>query len=124
MAKTAKKILIVEDEEFLLDIYKKKFESLGFKVVTLTDGRDCLEVAKKEKVDFILLDIILPGKTGYEVLGELKGDSATKQIKVLVMSNLGQKEEIDKALRLGASGYVVKANLTPRELADKVAKMI
>lgn len=124
MTNSAKKILIIEDEEFLLDIYKKKFEALGFKVFGLTDGTACLEVAKKEKVDLILLDIILPGKNGYEVLQELKIDPQTKAIKVLMMSNLGQKEEIDKALKLGAFDYVIKANLTPKELVDKVTKLI
>jgi CheY-like chemotaxis protein len=124
MSNQKKKILIIEDEEFLLDIYKKKFEGLGFIVIARTDGNNCLELVKKEKVDLILLDIILPGKDGYQILEELKKDRQTSPIKVVVLSNLGQKEEIDKALKLGATDYVIKANLTPKELVEKVIKMI
>ena len=124
MTNSNKKVLIVEDEEFLLDIYQKKFESLGYKVTARTDGRDCLELARLEKFNLILLDIILPGKDGYQILKELKADAAVKNIKVLVMSNLGQKEEIDKALNLGAADYVIKANLTPKELVEKAIKFI
>ena len=124
MANYAKKILIIEDEEFLLDIYRKKLEGLGLKVITRTDGQDCLELVKKEKIDLILLDIVLPGKDGYKILQELRADPKTASVKVMVMSNLGQKEEIDKALSLGANNYAIKANLTPKEMAEKIIKML
>ena len=93
-----KKIIIVEDENFLVDMYKLKFEQAGFDVLTAENGKRGLELSLKEKPDLILLDIVLPEMDGFEVLAELKKNKQTKDIPVLIFSNLGQKEEIEKVL--------------------------
>jgi len=116
----SKKILIVEDEEALLDMYKLKFEQAGYQVIVAEDGLSGLELARKELPDLILLDLILPEMDGYQVLGELKKDDRTKKIKVYIISNLGQNDEINKSFNSGANGYLIKANLTPSQLIEKV----
>ena len=115
-----KKILIVEDEQFLSDMYKMKFEHEGYKAVVAKDGPEGLELAKKEKPDLVLLDLVLPGMDGFKVLSELKKDSATKGIKVFIFSNLGQNSEIEKGEKTGADGYFIKANMTPSQLMEKI----
>lgn len=119
-----KKIIIVEDENFLVDMYKLKFEQAGFDVLTAENGKRGLELSLKEKPDLILLDIVLPEMDGFEVLAELKKNKQTKDIPVLIFSNLGQKEEIEKGIKLGADAYVVKANYTPEQLIKHVKKLI
>lgn len=124
MAKKKPKILIVEDEVFLLDMYKMKFEEEGYEVITAVDGTIGLELAKTTKPDLVLLDIVMPGLSGFEVLKALRADKKYKSLSILIFSNLGQKEEVDRGLTLGADGYIVKSDLTPRELVIKVEKLI
>ncbi|MFC1678202.1 response regulator [Patescibacteria group bacterium] len=119
-----KKILIVEDEVFLIDLYRIKFEREGYEVITAMDGQTGLEAAKKDKPDIILLDIVMPVMNGFEVLEALKKDDTTKDIKVYILSNLGQSDEIQQGLDKGADGYLIKANITPGELTDYVAKVL
>ncbi len=114
------KILIVEDEEFLSDMYKIKFGQEGYGVIVARDGLAGLEMAQKERPDLVLLDLVLPGLDGFQVLKKLKQDSATKNIKVFILSNLGQADEVDKGIKTGADGYFIKANLTPTQLLEKV----
>jgi DNA-binding response OmpR family regulator len=114
------KILIVEDEQFLSDMYKLKFEHEGYQAVVARDGSEGLELAKKEKPDLILLDLVLPGMDGFKVLAELKKDAATKNIKVFIFSNLGQENEIKTGKKTGADGYFIKANMTPSQLMEKI----
>lgn len=116
----SKKILVIEDEEYLADIYKLKFEKEGYHILIARDGYAGVKLAKKELPDLILLDLVLPGIDGYEVLAKLKGDVKTKNIKIFILSNLGQKDEIDKGLNEGADGYFIKANLTPSQLLIKI----
>ncbi|PIT90425.1 MAG: response regulator, partial [Candidatus Komeilibacteria bacterium CG10_big_fil_rev_8_21_14_0_10_41_13] len=91
-----KKILIIEDDGFLLQMYSSKLTLEGFKVVDAIDGEKGVRVAKKELPDLILLDLMLPKKDGVTVLGELKKDKETKNIPVIILTNIGQKEDIDK----------------------------
>lgn len=122
---TAKKrILIVEDEDFLVDMYRLKFEQTGFEVLTAKNGKQGLELGIKEKPDLILLDIVLPEMDGYEILAELKKNKEAAEIPVLIFSNLGQKSEISRGIKLGADAYVVKANYTPEQLIKHVKKLI
>ncbi len=114
------KILIVEDEEFLSDMYKIKFEQAGYDTVVAGDGLNGFELAKKEQPDLILLDLILPRLDGFKVLAKLRKESGTKKIKVFILSNLGQSDEINKGMATGADGYFIKANLTPSQLLEKV----
>lgn len=117
---TKKKILVVEDDKMIGAMYKTKLESSGFEAIWTENGAVGLETAKKELPDMVLLDIILPQLDGFSVLAELKNDSKTKGIPVIILTNLGTEEDIEKGNKLGAVDYIVKANLTPTEVIDKV----
>ena len=118
-----KKILIIEDEKFSSEMYKIKFQQEGYEVIVAGDGAKGFELAQKFEPDLIFLDLVLPGIDGYQVLDKLKANRKTKKIKVYILSNLGQDEEIDKGLRGGADGYLIKANLTPAQLVKNVDKI-
>ena|SRR3989339_1125354 len=119
-----RKILIVEDDGFLIQMYAAKLEMEGFKVVAAVDGEKALRMVKKEEPDLILLDLLLPKKDGFEVLAELKKDQAVKDIPVVVLSNLGQKEDINRCLALGAKDYLIKAHFVPGEVVAKIKKFL
>ncbi len=118
------KILIIEDDTFLLQMYSTKLELEGFEVVDATDGEKGLRQAKKELPDLILLDLILPKKDGLAVLEELKKDPATAAIPVIILSNIGQKEQIDRCFELGAVDYMIKAHFIPSEVIAKIEKTL
>lgn len=119
----AKKILIIEDEEYLADMYKIKFESEGYVVVVAIDGETGIKLAQSVKPDLILLDLVLPRMDGFQVLEKLRHDGRTKDIIIYILSNLGQDEEIKKGFEEGANGYLIKANLTPAQLMDYVKRI-
>ena len=119
-----RKILIVEDDGFLIQMYAAKLEMEGFKVVAAVDGEKALRMVKKEEPDLILLDLLLPKKDGFQVLAELKKDQAVKDIPVVVLSNLGQKEDINRCLALGAKDYLIKAHFVPGEVVAKIKKFL
>ena len=112
-----KKILVVEDDLILAKAYKTKLTKLTYDVVIAGDGQEALYVLRQFEPDAILLDLVLPKKDGFEVLAEIKANPVWKRIPVLVVSNLGQDENIKKAMRLGVVGYVTKTNVTMEELA-------
>ena len=118
------KILLVEDDTLLIDIYSTKLKEAGYEFEVISDGNQVLEAVKTHKPDFVLLDIVLPQKDGWEILKSLKEDAATKDVKVLVLSNLGQKEEIEKGLKLGAVQYLIKAHYTPSQVVQEIEKII
>ncbi len=120
----AKKILIVEDEAFIAEMYKIKFQSGGYEVALAHDGVEGVQMAGEFMPDLVLLDLMMPHKDGYQTLKELRGDEKTKELKVFILSNLGQKEEIDKGVEMGADGFFVKAHLTPSQLLEKVNEII
>ncbi|RJR10326.1 response regulator [Candidatus Parcubacteria bacterium] len=122
MAGTKTKILLVEDEEMLANMYEVKFKNEGFDLQKALDGASGLEKAKAMKPDFILLDIIMPKMDGFSVLKSLKEDPDTKDIPVMLLTNLGQEEDIEKGKELGVVGYLVKANITPSEVVAEVKK--
>lgn len=117
-----KTILLVEDDRIIINIYKLKFGKLGFKVLIAYDGQEALDILTKEKPDVILLDLLLPKKDGFQVLTEIKANPATKDIPVVVASNLGQSEDIKRALKAGAEGYFVKSNVKIDDVVDTVQK--
>jgi DNA-binding response OmpR family regulator len=117
-------ILLVEDDEFLRGLISKKLMSEGFSISAAKNGEECVKKAKEEKPGLILLDMILPLMDGFEVLAKMKDDEATKSIPVIVLSNLDQKDDIDKALKLGATDYLIKAQFTPDEIAAKVKNIL
>ncbi len=122
MTMTKKKILLVEDDTLISSMYKTKFKADGFEVVIAPDGATALELAKKENPNIVMLDIILPQLDGFTVLEELKKDQATKQIPVIMLTNLGTTEDKAKGEKLGAVDYLVKASLTPAQVSQKIKK--
>lgn len=109
---------------FLSQIYQKKFEMEGYKVSTADNGEKGLMDAKKKKPNIILLDILLPKMDGFAVLAKLKSDAEVKDIPVILLTNLGQKEDVDKGLEQGAADYLIKAHFKPSEVVDKVRKVL
>ena len=120
----AKTILLVEDDKFLRELISKKLLKENFKVSEATDGEEGLKKIKEEKPDLVLLDLILPGIDGFEVLSKVKTDPELTEIPVIVLSNLGQKEEVERGLKLGARDYLVKANFTLSEIIKKVKTVL
>ncbi|MFH0819547.1 MAG: response regulator [bacterium] len=118
------KILIIEDEKFLRGLISRKLTAGGFEVIESIDGEDGLEKSKNEKPDLILLDLILPGINGFDVLAKIKEEPLTASIRVIILSNLGQREEIKKGLALGAVDYLVKAYFTPDQIMEKIQKVL
>ncbi len=118
-----KNILIIEDDEFLIGLLGKKLKSEGFEVSMAKDGKTGAKKAKQEKPDLVLLDLLLPEIDGFEVLAMLKSDPEVKNIPVLVLSNLDQKSDIDKVIKLGAMEYLIKAQSTPEEIVDRIKKI-
>lgn len=117
-------LLLVEDDTFLASIYRTKFEQEGFKVSVAENGEDGLEAARKKKPEVILLDILLPHLDGFQVLAELKKDKSTNPVPVILLTNLGQKEDVDKGLALGAAAYLIKAHCRPSETVLQVKKIL
>lgn len=118
------KILIVEDDNFLVEMYTTKFEIEGFTVFSAEDGEKGLEVAKAQKPDIILLDILMPRMDGFATIEALKKDESTKNIPVILLTNLGQKEDVKRGFELGAAGYLIKAHFMPSEVVDKIKKIL
>lgn len=117
-------ILIIEDDKFLRELMSKKLISEGFKIDEAIDGEEGLKKLQEIKPDLILLDLILPGLDGFEVLQRIKDDPGTASIPVLILSNLGQKDEIEKGLSLGAIDFLVKAHFTPEEIVQKIKQIL
>lgn len=120
MAQT--RVLIVEDDKFLSELISTKLTKEGFDIILATDGETGLEQATTQKPDIILLDIMLPGMSGFDVLKKLKADAddTIKSIPVLILSNFGQESKVKEGLALGASDYLVKANFTTGEIVEKI----
>ncbi|MFH1656687.1 MAG: response regulator [Candidatus Nealsonbacteria bacterium] len=119
-----KNILLIEDDPFLSDIYSTKLKRSGFDVRVAIDGEDAFEKIKEKMPDLALLDIVLPNIDGWEFLRKIKKDSALSSLKIVILSNLGQKKEIEKGLELGAEKYLIKAHYTPSEVVREVVKIL
>ncbi|MDD3888150.1 MAG: response regulator [Patescibacteria group bacterium] len=119
----SEKVLIAEDEISMQNVLKSKVEQLGFKVIQSFDGKEALQKVKTEKPDLILLDIIMPEKSGFEVLKELKLKQKSK-IPVVILTNLGQENDIKMAKELGAVDYILKANISLRDLMVKISNYL
>lgn len=117
-------VLIVEDDAFLLNMYADKFRGEGFEVLVATNGADAVKTAQSEAPDVILLDIMLPGMDGFEVLTALKGDAASAAIPVILLTNLSQKEDIDRGRQLGATDFLIKAHSMPHEVVARVRAVL
>lgn len=118
------KILIVEDDRYINKMYQLKLSLEGFDVKVAENGRIGSELAKSYLPDIILLDILMPEMDGFETLKVLKAGSTTKNIPVLIMSNLGQEDHIEKGKELGAIGYIVKTQYTPSKVVETIKEVL
>lgn len=118
---TTKKIFIVDDDNFLLDMYTLKFKEKGFEVTQAFGSIDALNKLKAGATpDVMLLDIVIPSMDGFELLSLIKSENLAPQAKIIILSNLGQAEDVQKGRDLGANGYIIKASATPSEVVEKV----
>jgi len=117
-------ILIVEDDVFLANIYKTKFTMEGFNIIAADNGEQGLKEALKKKPQLILLDILLPKTDGFTVLNKLKAEATVKDIPVILLTNLGQKDDVEKGLEMGAVDYLIKAHFKPSEVVEKVREVL
>lgn len=120
----SKKILFVEDEPDLQKTLGSVLENIGFEVISAFDGEAAVTLAKQHLPDLVLLDLILPKKDGFQVLEEIKKDENTKHIPVIILSNLESINEIERAIELGATTYLIKTNYRLDEVIDKIKNII
>jgi len=119
-----KKILIIEDDPFLSEMYVAKFSENNFQVEVAVDGKAGLAKIKEFIPDLILLDIVLPKMDGFEILKKIKSDPKLKNIPIVLLTNLGQKNEIEKGMSLVADEYIIKAHFTPTAVVAKVKEIL
>lgn len=118
------KILLVEDDKDLIEMYETKFKMEGFEIHKAVNGAEALELVQSVKPDIVMLDIVMPEVDGFQVLRSLKADPASKDLPVILLTNLGQEGDIQKGIDLGATDYLIKANFTPNEVVEKVRKAL
>lgn len=124
MVAPRQKILFVEDEEALQTSLSSALKEAGYKTVAAYDGEAAIAMAAREHPDLILLDIILPRRSGFEVLEELKSNESTRDIPVIVLTNLERISDVERMLSLGATNYLVKANYDISEILSKVRQVL
>jgi DNA-binding response OmpR family regulator len=117
-------ILVVEDDKFLRELIVRKLREENYNAIEAIDGEDGLAKIKEVKPDLVLLDLILPGIDGFELLSRVKEDPLSSQIPVIILSNLGQRDDIEKGLKLGAVDFLVKAHFTPGEIIQKIKNVL
>ena len=120
----AKKILMIEDDRFLRKIYRDKLTKAGFEFIEATNGIEGINKVISERPDLVLLDLILPRKNGFDVLIDMKSNKNTKDIPVIILSNLGQESDIKRGLALGAQDYLVKTEVSLSEVVDKAKEWL
>lgn len=119
-----KKILLVEDDALISEMYLNKLNAAGFEVIIAKDGDEAIAKSKEIKPDLMLLDVVLPKKDGFEVLKEIKNAPETKDIKVVFLTNLGEGEDIKKGMESQANAYLIKAHSTPSEIVEKIKNIL
>jgi len=117
-----KRILIIEDEEFLVEMYKTKFELENFQIISASSSEQAINILKKNIPDLILLDILLPRKSGIVFLEEIKQIKNISKIPVIIFSNYDDSATRDKAKQLGVEDYLIKTEFTPKQLLVKIRK--
>jgi DNA-binding response OmpR family regulator len=115
-------VLVIEDDSFIANVHKKKLTKEGFEVAMAGNGEEGLALAQKSKPDIILLDLIMPVKDGFQTLKELKENPELKDIKVIVLSNLSQEDDKQRIMDMGAVDYIVKANISFREIINQIKR--
>jgi DNA-binding response OmpR family regulator len=125
MADNKYNILLVEDDSFISGMYLTKLTGLGHKVEVIEDGEVAWDRIQADPVpDLVLLDVVLPKKDGFEILTEIRKNEKTKDLPVILLTNLGQKPDVERGLQLGANDYVIKAHFTPTEVVEKITKIL
>ncbi len=117
-------VLIVEDDKLMVDVLNKNFTASQYKTFVVSRAEDAEKILAKEKIAVILLDIVLPDMDGFTFLKKIKADDKRKDIPVIIISNLGQRDEVTRGLAEGAADYIIKANVFPEEIVAKVAKLL
>lgn len=120
----AKKILLVEDEEIMIDLLQRKLTQEGYEITVAQNGVEGLERMREIKPDIVLLDIVMPKMGGFEVMEEMAKERELKDIPVIIISNSGQPVELDRAKKLGAKDWLIKTEFDPQEVVKKVIKQI
>ena len=115
-----KKILLIEDDPFLSSLLGNRLKKEGFDLISVKSGNEAVKTLKKDAIDLVLLDIILPDKSGFEVLEDIKSDPQVAKTPFIIISNLGQDMDIEKAKELGVVDYVVKAKISIDDLVQKI----
>lgn len=124
MEEKQKKVLLVEDEEFIRDLYVRQLTQSGFDVKAVGDGNGALQALKSDTFDLLLLDIMLPGINGLQVLREFKAANANSPMKVVLLTNLGQEAVIKEGFELGAHAYLIKASFTPDQVVNEINNVL
>lgn len=117
-------ILIVDDDALMCRMYETKFKTDGYNVSIASDGEQGLSKVREEKPDIVLLDVMMPKMNGLEMLKKLKADKNIKDTPVILLSNVGESEDINKGLEMGAVAYMVKASYTPTQVVQKVKEIL
>jgi DNA-binding response OmpR family regulator len=124
VAATKQTVLLVEDDQFLAGMYVTKLHLEGFHVVLARDGAEGWRLAESENPSLILLDIVLPKLSGFEILERVRKTPGLKQVPVILLTNLGQRDDVQRGLELGADDYLIKAHFMPSEVIDKVKRYL
>lgn len=124
MPQKTRDILLIEDDGFISGMYQTKLSMLGFEVRVAVDGLTGWEEVRKKRPDLLLLDIVLPKKDGFEILSDIRKHPDLKDLPVIVLTNLGQKSDVERGLELGADDYVIKAHFTPTEVVEKIERIL
>lgn len=119
-----KNILIIEDDDFFRELLRKKFLPEDFNLFEAVNGEKGIKEIKDKKPDLVLLDLLLPNMDGFEVLVKMKSDPATSSIPVIILSNLGQQEDIERGLKLGANDYLIKSQFDIDQIVEKVKNIL
>jgi len=125
MAPKNNTIMLVEDDSFISGMYRTKLTNLGYEVLFFDNGESAWQKLQEDPLPaLILLDIVLPEKDGFEILEALRKEERTKKLPVILLTNLGQKPDVERGVSLGANDYIIKAHFTPTEVVEKVKKVL
>lgn len=119
-----KKILLVEDDNFIREMYQDELQRNGFEVAAYESGEEGVKASQENQFDLVLLDIMLPGINGLEVLKQIKTNPQTKNLKVVILTNLGQETIIKEGFKIGAIGYLIKSSYNPDQIIQEVKRFI
>lgn len=122
-AKTAL-LLVAEDDQFYANLYRTKLEKEGFRVLVAQNGRETLEILRKSNPDLIILDLVMPEMDGFEVLKKLREEKDIRNVPVIILSNLGQPEDIERAKQLGVFKYIIKSNVSIHQMVESVEEAL